>query len=140
MGARRRARELALQVLYESEFRALPAHSILSEICSHSRWSKSESDRAKVLVEGVGSHAREIDDLIGRVLENWRLDRLHIMDRNVLRLGVYELRFCKDVPPKVAIDEAIEVAKKFGTADSGGFVNGILDRVLSSGSTAHHVA
>ena len=71
--------------------------------------------------------------MIGGVLENWRLDRLHVMDRNVLRIGVYELRFCEDVPPKVAIDEAIEVAKKFGSTDSGRFVNGILDRILTSG-------
>ncbi len=122
-----------MQVLYESEFRALPANSILQEICSHSRWSKTESDHAMALVEGVGSHAREIDDLIGGVLENWRLDRLHVMDRNVLRLGVYELRFCENIPPKVAIDEAIEVAKKFGSEDSGKFVNGILDRIMTSG-------
>jgi len=81
------------------------------------------------LVEGTLSHRDEIDAKLQGVTRNWDLRRMAIVDRNVLRMAVYELMWCKDVPPKVAINEAIEIGKKFSTANSGGFVNGILDRI-----------
>jgi N utilization substance protein B len=85
---------------------------------------------ATLLVEGVGLHAREIDALIQGISKNWRMDRMAVVDRNVLRLAVFEMTYLsEDVPRKVAINEAIDVAKRFGTAESGAFVNGILDRI-----------
>jgi len=81
------------------------------------------------LAEGTLQHRDEIDRKLQTVTRNWDLRRMAIVDRNVLRMAVYELMFCGDVPPKVAINEAIEIGKKFSTANSGGFVNGILDRI-----------
>lgn len=81
------------------------------------------------LVEGTLRNRDEIDQQLQGVTRNWDLRRMAIVDRNVLRMAVYELMFCNDVPPKVAINEAIEIGKKYSTANSGGFVNGILDRI-----------
>lgn len=81
------------------------------------------------LVEGTLEHRDTIDERLQAVTRNWDLRRMAVVDRNVLRMAVYELMFCTDVPPKVAINEAIEIGKKFSTANSGGFVNGILDRI-----------
>jgi transcription antitermination factor NusB len=84
---------------------------------------------ATQLVEGTRQHREAIDLRLQGVTRNWDLKRMAIVDRNVLRMAVYELTFCSDVPPKVVINEAIELGKKFSTANSGGFVNGILDRI-----------
>ena len=81
------------------------------------------------LVRGVASHARAIDELIGRCSLNWKLSRMARVDRNILRLAAYELAFEPDVPSKATLNEAIEIAKRYGTEDSGKFVNGILDRI-----------
>jgi len=81
------------------------------------------------LVDGTLEHRSDIDKKLTGVARNWDLRRMAIVDRNVLRMAVFELMFCADVPPKVAINEAIEIGKKFSTANSGGFVNGILDRI-----------
>ena len=81
------------------------------------------------LVEGTRAHREEIDLKLQAVTRNWDLRRMANVDRNVLRMAVYELMFCADVPPKVAINEAIDLGKKYSTANSGGFVNGILDRI-----------
>ena len=92
----------------------------------------SETQRfARELVDGVLEHRSEIDERIKSVAENWDLARMAVVDRNVLRLGVYELVHRRDIPPKVTINEAIDLAKRYGTAESGTFVNGILDRIMS---------
>ena len=88
-------------------------------------------ETAEALVRGVAAHRREIDDAIEAVSVNWRLDRMAKVDRNVLRLAVHELLHRPDVPVKVAIDEAIELGKKFGSESSGAFVNGVLDRIAA---------
>jgi N utilization substance protein B len=82
-------------------------------------------------VGGVRAHLAEIDELLGRVSRNWRLERMARVDRNLLRLAIFELKFSADVPAKVAINEAIEIAKRYGTAESPAFVNGVLDRCLA---------
>ena len=87
-------------------------------------------DFTTALVQGMREHQTEIDALIGKASRNWRLERMARVDRNLLRLAVYELKYCEDVPAKVAINEAIEIAKRYGTAESPAFVNGILDRCL----------
>ncbi len=93
-----------------------------------------ESVRAfsEQLVLGVLQHKEEIDHLIGRASTNWRLDRMSHVDRNILRVGIFEILHMKDIPPKVSIDEAVELGKKFGTKESGAFINGILDHVLNA--------
>jgi transcription antitermination protein NusB len=84
---------------------------------------------ARKLIEGSLNHQEQIDKIIADNLSNWTLDRLTVIDRNVLRLGVYELVYAGDVPYNVTINEMVEVAKQFGTADSAGFTNGVLDSV-----------
>lgn len=87
---------------------------------------------AERLVRGVQDHKQELDALIGRYAVNWKVSRMHIVDRNILRLGVYELLWLDDIPARVTLNEAIELAKDFGDEDAAKFVNGILDTVLSS--------
>ncbi len=130
MGKRRKARELALQFLYQLELRGDgdPAS------CSEEFWSRHPVDPeartfAETLVRGTKLHQEKIDELITQYAENWDLDRIAVVDRNILRVGIFELLWTADIPPKVAINEAIEVAKKFSTQDSSRFINGILDRI-----------
>ena len=130
MGRRRKARELALQFLYQLELRGDgdPASS------SEEFWSRHPVDPearafAETLVRGTKLHQGKIDELITQYAENWDLDRMAVVDRNILRVGIFELLWTADIPPKVAINEAIEVAKKFSTQDSSRFINGILDRI-----------
>ena len=127
MASRHRAREYALQMLYQSEASSVP----IAEVAAHF-WRDSDSPEAvrlfaERLASGTARAREEIDGLLVGALENWRLERLAIVDRNVLRLAVYELLYETETPGIVVIDEAIEVAKKFGGEDSGQFVNGILD-------------
>jgi len=130
VGKRRKARELALQFLYQLDLRgeADPTSS------SEEFWSRHPVDpeaRAfcEVLVRGTMLHRQKIDELITQYAEHWDLERMAVVDRNILRAGIFELLWTTDVPPKVAINEAIEVAKKFGTQESSRFINGILDRI-----------
>ena len=81
------------------------------------------------LVRGTKLHQQKIDEVIGQFAENWDLDRMAVVDRNILREGVFELMWMMEIPPKVAINEALEVAKKFSTRESSRFINGLLDRV-----------
>lgn len=129
-GRRRKAREVALQFLYQLDLRseADPAAS------GEEFWSAHAVDAdtrafADELVAGTKSHQVEIDRVIGQFAEHWDLDRMAVVDRNVLRLGVYEMLWHPEVPAKVAINEAIEIAKKFGTRESSRFINGMLDRI-----------
>lgn len=84
---------------------------------------------AEQLVQGVLEHRQQIDDLITRNTINWNIDRFAIIDRNILRIAAYEMLYCKDIPPIVSINEAVDIAKKYSTPDSGKFVNGILDKL-----------
>jgi N utilization substance protein B len=83
----------------------------------------------KRLVLGVLEHGRELDRLIEQYLENWRLDRINMIDRNILRMALFELLYCEEIPPKVTINEAIDLGKRYGSEESGSFINGILDRI-----------
>lgn len=83
----------------------------------------------KLLVLGVLEHYKELDRLIERYSENWRLDRINIIERNILRMALFELLYCEEIPPKVTMNEAIDLGKRYGSEDSGGFINGILDRI-----------
>ncbi len=133
MRKRTRAREAALQALYQLDLLGAEGLERIGEVLRHAlEVSGGEGEArafAQELVLGCWAHKEELDARIRGVAENWDLGRMALVDRNVLRLGAYELLFTSDVPPKVAINEAIELAKRFSTADSGAFVNGILDRI-----------
>jgi N utilization substance protein B len=131
---RTRAREIALQLLFQFDLRG-PAYdqelgSTIAAMCTEAGEGDAEvTGFALRLVEGTLRRRTEIDERLRSVTRNWDLKRMAAVDRNILRMSIFELWHCADVPPKVAINEAIELGKKFSTANSGAFVNGILDRV-----------
>ena len=130
MGRRRKARETALQFLYQLDVRE---HDDPSAQAAEF-WSRHSVDAqarafAEELVVGTKQNQGAIDGLIAQSAEHWDLERMSTVDRNILRAGVYELLWHPEVPAKVAINEAIEIAKKFGTQESSRFINGVLDRI-----------
>jgi N utilization substance protein B len=131
MTRRSRGREVALQVLYQVEQNpGIPPDEIRRFIQRRLLEDRKLCEFTEGLVDGVKEHQTQIDTMISEVAENWRLDRMAAIDRNILRLGAYEMLFLPQVPAKVAINEALELAKRYSTAQSSRFVNGILDRVL----------
>ena len=139
MGTRHKARELALQVLCHIEVNGGSPKSALKLVfdsfadeCLHGSKSADISidEFTSTLVEGVCGKLSEIDTFIKKKSENWRLDRMALVDRNILRICVFEMIYLDDIPAKVAIDEAVNLAKCFGSENSGRFVNGIADSVL----------
>ncbi len=129
MKNRRLARENAVKMLYQIEMSGYKP-----EDCINVYWDAEREDKEEVksysnyIVRGVIANIDEIDDKIEKLSKSWALDRMHKVDKAILRLAAYELLYSKDVPYKVAINEAIELAKKFGTDDSKAFINGILDK------------
>ena len=132
MSSRRtRARERALQALYQIDVAAEGIDEALAGFWrSFEPVEREVRELAEGMVRGVAEHRRRVDAAVEAASSNWRLDRMARVDRNVLRLAVYEL-LCTDVPVKVVINEAIELGKKFGSESSGAFVNGVLDKVAS---------
>jgi len=129
---RTKARERALQALYQIDVASTDLDEALSRFWkSFEPVEREVREMSEALVRGVAEHRREIDDAIEAVSTNWRLDRMAKVDRNVLRLAVHELVHRPDVPVKVAINEAIELGKKYGSESSGAFVNGVLDKIAS---------
>ena len=129
MGARSQARKRALDVLYESDLRGADVVATLA-----ARLAEADppiSAYAVELVEGVTAHRKRIDELLTTYAEGWTLERMPPVDRNVLRIGVYELLWRADVPDGVVLDEAVELAKRLSTDSSPGFVNGLLARLLA---------
>ena len=129
MGKRRRARELALQVLYQLDIRGEKAEEILCQFWKQNNTEKTVEDFANILVKGVEEKRGDIDQLLAKCALNWELDRMSVVDRNILRLGSFEILFLKNIPYPVSINEAIELAKIFGAEDSPKFINGILNKV-----------
>ncbi|MDP3182469.1 MAG: transcription antitermination factor NusB [Desulfobaccales bacterium] len=127
--SRSRCREWALQFLYQREFAGQRREDELNGFWSHFQKEAKPPDYLTALVTGVASHQPELDALIARYSEHWRLERMGAVDRNLLRLAIYELLYQPEIPPKVVINEAVELAKKYGTEASGAFVNGLLDRI-----------
>ncbi len=129
---RTKARERAMQALYQIDVAATDLDEALTRFWkSFEPVEREVMDLAEQLVRGVASHRQEIDDAIEAVSTHWRLDRMAKVDRNVLRLAVFELRH-GDTPVKVAINEAIELGKKFGSESSGAFINGVLDKIAGA--------
>jgi N utilization substance protein B len=126
---RRRSRILALQALYEIDTTHHPAGTVLDQRLAEDPLPDEGEAFARELITGVMQHQAELDELIQRYAPEWPVDQMAVVDRNVLRMAVYEMLFDEEVPPVVAIDEAIEIARKFGSEESGAFINGILDAV-----------
>ena len=127
MGTRRKSRELALQALFQGELAGQNGLLDFEEFCAHFQVNKKAIPYAKKLLDGVQEKADMVNQLISKYAENWRLERMSLIDRNILRLAVYEVHYQDDVPISVAINEAVEIAKRYSTDDSGPFINGILD-------------
>jgi len=130
MRKRTQSREYALKILYQAELTRrdihLAAENFWSEFESVDDHVKTFSDR---LTTGIEKSLQEIDGKISQYATNWQLKRMAVIDRNVLRIGVFELLYTTDIPPKVTINEAVELAKKYGDLESSKFVNGILDKI-----------
>jgi N utilization substance protein B len=138
VGKRRRARELALEALYQQEISRDPGDTVLADVLSRVEVEPQVAAFTRRLVEAALAREEEIDRLIAGAAKNWDFRRLSMIDRNVMRLAVAELLFLDDAtPPKVVINEAIEMAKRYGTDDSGRFVNGILDMILKEEKPKH---
>lgn len=132
MGARHSGREAALQMLFQLEVSAASADLTINLFWRSFEEADPEGRAyADAIVRGVADHLPEIDKKIGAASQNWRLERMSRVDRNLLRLGTWELLYKPDVPRAVVLDEAVELAKSFGTEESSSFVNGVLDRVAS---------
>jgi len=130
VGRRRQAREFALQLLYELDVRGeSDPGPVIDAFWKRQPVHEEVRAFADALVRGVKAQQPKIDELIVRFAEHWELERMAVVDRNVLRAGIWELLWGADVPPKVAINEALEIARRFSTEDSTAFINGLLDRV-----------
>jgi N utilization substance protein B len=129
MSSRRRSREMAIQVLYQVDMARSDINEALRLFCEHFKAPDSIRDFAVELANGVDQYREEIDTLIRRFSEHWRLERMSAVDRNILRLAIFELLYRADIPAKVSINEAVDLGKKYGSEDSGSFINGILDRI-----------
>ena len=117
-------------MLYQVETNREDPESALARYCSLFPYQQDILDYAKYLLTGIGREQDRIDEFIRKACEHWRIDRITYVDKGVLRIGVFEMIFSADVPPKVAIDEAIEMGKKYGSEESREFINGVLDRIL----------
>jgi N utilization substance protein B len=135
MGARTKARKRALDVLFESELQGLPIGATLADRVSAA--DPPLNPYTVDLVQGVIAHRDEIDTLLSTYSTGWTLDRMPAVDRTVLRLGVFEIRYVDDVPTAVAIDEAVRLVKELSTEDSPSFVNGVLARVAGETAPVH---
>lgn len=131
MGNRRRAREFALKVLFHMEFNPGSPHETFKLIRENFGVSEDIQPFSEELVTGVYENRKILDDMIGKSSKNWKLERMSRADRSILRLGAFEILYRQDIPPKVSINEAVELGKKYGTEDSSAFINGILDNIYN---------
>ena len=134
MRKRTKSRELALQLLYQVDVRREDADALFDDFWQREFNLNDEIDDSikefsTVLVKGVLENLSAIDSVISSYAENWELKRMAVIDRNVIRMATFELLHLEDIPPKVSINEAVDLAKKYGDIDSGKFVNGILDKI-----------
>ncbi len=129
MGVRRRARELAMQALFYMDANQNASSQMLERFCENFAPPQKARPFLMKLVNGVLKAGPQIDTLIERFSKNWSVQRMARVDRNIMRVAVFEMLFCPDIPPKVSINEAIDIGKKFGTEDSGAFINGIVDSI-----------
>ena len=131
MKKRRESRTSALQVLYQWDLTHQDAREVLLHFKDHFSSKERNDPFFERLVEGVLTHCQEIDRLIETYSEHWRLSRMTPIDRNILRIAIFELVCCDEIPPKVTLNEAVDLGKQYGSDESGSFINGILDRILN---------
>jgi transcription antitermination factor NusB len=131
MGKRRQARELAIQVLFHMEYNPGDPGESFDRVCESFGPPKEVRAYSREVVLGVWEKKADLDRLIRRSSKNWRVERMTRVDRNILRIAIYEVVYRKDVPPKVSIDEAVELGKRYGTEESGAFINGVLDHIYN---------
>ena len=129
MGNRRKSRELAMQALFYMDMNQNDSMELLERFCLNFNTSKKARPFFLKLVKGVIQAKSEIDSIIETFSDNWKINRMACVDRNIMRIAVYEMLHCQDIPAKVSINEAIDVGKKFGTEESGAFINEILDSI-----------
>lgn len=129
MGRRRQSREIAFKILFQIDVGKLKASDVITYFLNQQKASEQVVDYARTIAMGVVKEKNEIDKIIQKKTLKWELERIAGVDRSLMRLAVYELLRCPDVPKSVAINEAIELAKKFSTEESGKFINGILDKI-----------
>lgn len=129
MGPRREGREAAVQFLYQRDLNAGANSETIEEFWGLRPATKKVREFGMAIAEGVLAHQSDIDEHIRKAASNYDLHRIAAVDRNILRISIYEMLYCPEVPPVVSINEAIEIAKRFGSEDSGRFVNGVLDRI-----------
>lgn len=127
MRGRRKAREIALQVLYGLNFVKVDVQEALDLFWGNFAAPKAAKEFSAFLVQGICEHKDELDKLIAGCSDNWSLGRMSRVDINILRLAVFEFLYCDDIPPKVTLNEAVDLGKTFGSENSGSFINGILD-------------
>jgi transcription antitermination factor NusB len=130
MGNRRLSRELAIQFLYLTEMNEGEIENQLKSFLENNSCQKDVQLFTEEILNNIFDHKKEIDARLEKYSDNWTLSRMTVIDRNLLRMAASELMYSKTVPPKVVIDEALEIAKKFGSEDSPNFINGVLDRIL----------
>ncbi|MCF8081637.1 MAG: transcription antitermination factor NusB [Deltaproteobacteria bacterium] len=131
MGERRRARELALQVLFHLEFNPGDPSEAFQFICMNFNPPRSIRAFAMDLVVGVYHNKAVLDQTISKASRNWRIERMSHLDKTILRIAAFEMRFMDDIPPKVSLDEAVELGKKFGNEHSARYINGVLDNIYN---------
>lgn len=134
MKRRTRSRELALQFLYQLDLRGEDFLPEAEGFLRAEESAKPVRDFALELIHGTMRHRERIDGIIKSVAQNWDIRRMAVIDRNVLRMATFEFLWCQDIPVKVSINEAIELGKRFSTQNSGGFINGVLDKIKDVGS------
>ena len=129
MRKRTKARGCALQILYAMDIRRGSKHEIAENFWNDHKEDIAVKKFAQELTDGTLLKLVNIDNLISKYADNWRIERMAVIDRNIIRMATYELLYATDIPPKVAINEAVDLAKKFGDDESGRFVNGVLDKI-----------
>lgn len=126
---RRHARELALQLLFQSEFAPQISVNAFLQLYDN-KYGTETIEYAEAIIKGVADSKNKIDEKISSVSRNWKVDRMALVDRNILRVAIFEMKLSQEkLSEKIVINEAIEIAKKYGNTDSAGFINGILDQV-----------
>jgi N utilization substance protein B len=131
MRVRHRARIVALQTLFEIDCVGHESVTVIERRLQETTLPESGVEFARDLVQGVGRHQQRLDDLIGLYAPEWPVDQIAIIDRNILRIAIFEIVVCDETPVKVAINEAVELAKEFGSDSAGRFVNGVLGSLVA---------
>ena len=128
--SRRRSRTAVFQILYKNEFQIDSFNEIPDKSLFLKKFNDTDTGFVKSYLTGIKKHKPCLDETISRHSKNWKIDRMSLIDLNIMRLAVFEILFCPEIPDKVALNEALELAKQFGEKESSHFINGILDQII----------